>query len=502
MDHQSTRDWLRWDALVFAGGTLAASVWIGYHIRDLGFRIDQPAIGLDYAMGVFWWFVLAAGLIWLGGEDRKLLLTGWVAKFFVVLVAMLFYEQRYGLDAYHYFRTTVTGEHFMYLGIDWREEWYHIFRDPTRGLQEHYLGQGTDSMIRMVMFLSLIVGKYYHALKVVFAFFGLLGSYGFYRAVVVMLGQPVPIAFYWLTFFPSILFWSSILGKDPLIFMILGVVAYGAARMLVRGEVTGFVIVALGLILAFNIRPWTAMMAAVCLLIAVLLRRGHVMQRLMIILLMVPALYYAWEPIQKRFHIEDLKSVERLYVQLTEGQDVKSEWTAYTAEFGGSRRANEAMELAQQMQSGNLGQALPIVIFSGLFRPLPFDARNLFSGLAAVENSLLLLLVLLAVWRLKWSTVRDPVVIWAATYCVLWSTLHGAILLANFGAGVRYKLQMVPFMVMILFLLLHRQGYAKGAAGSEAAGAPATLATGRLQGCAGDVSTDAAHRWAPNRGDA
>lgn len=473
MDQRGLREWLRWDALVFMGGTLAAAVWIGYHIRDLGFRIDQPAIGLDYAMGVIWWIVLAVGLVWLGGVDRNLLLAGWLAKFFVVLVAMLFYEQRYGLDAYHYFRTTITGQHFMYQGVDWREEWYHVFRDPTRGLQENRLGQGTDNMIRMVMFLSLVVGKYYHALKVVFAFFGLLGSYAFYRAVVVMLGRSVPIAFYWLTFFPSILFWSSILGKDPLIFMILGLVAYGAARMLVRGELKGFFIASGGLILAFNVRPWTAVMAAGCLVLAVFLRRGHIIQRLAIVMIALPALLYAWEPIAKRFHIEDLKSVERLYVQLTEGQDVKSEWTAYTAEFGGSSRANEAMELAQQMQGGNLSRALPIVVFSGLFRPLPFDARNIFSGLAALENTLLLLLVLLAFWRLKWSTVRDPVVIWAVSYCVLWSTLHGAILLANFGAGVRYKLQMVPFMVMILFLLLHREGYAKGRAQERLGSEPA-----------------------------
>jgi hypothetical protein len=479
---QHTQDWLRWDTLIFFGGTVAAAVWIGYHIRDLGFRIEQPAIGLDYAMGVLWWIVLAVGLIWLGGEDRKLLLAAWLAKFFVVLVVMLFYEQRYGLDAYHYFRATVTGIHFMYPGIDWREEWYHLFRDPTRGLQEHRLGQGTDNMLRLVMLISLIAGKYYHALKIVFAFFGLMGAYAFYRAVVVMLGRPAPIAFYWLAFFPSILFWSSILGKDPLIFMILGIVAYGAARLLVRGEAKGFFIASGGFVLAFNVRPWTAVMAAGCLVLAVLIRRGHVIQRLAIVVLALPALLYAWEPIAKRFHIEDLKSVERLYVQLTEGQDVRSEWTAYTAEFGGSRRANEAMELAQQMQSGNLGQALPVVIFSGLFRPLPFDARNIFSGLAAVENTILLVLVLVALRRLKWSTVRDPVVIWAASYCVLWSALHGAILLANFGAGVRYKLQMVPFMIMVLFLLLHREGYAKGMVGANRVGAPGAVLPQRSLG--------------------
>lgn len=459
----TARDSLKAEVLVLLGLALTATVWIAYHIQDLGFRIGQPSIGLDYAMGVLWWAVLAVGLLWFGGEDRKLLLLGWVAKFFVVLVAMLFYEQRYGLDAYLYFKTSVTGEHWITPGYDWREEWY-LFTDPTRGEDTYRVGQGTEHMIRIVMLLSLIVGKYYHALKVVFAFFGLLGCWAFYRAVVVILGRRVPSAFYCLVFFPSILFWSSILGKDPLILLTLGIVAYGAARMLVRGEVAGFGIVGAGLFLAFNVRPWTALMAACGLVLAVLLQRGHILLRLTIVAVALPAFLFAWEPVQKRFEIEDMKSFERLYVKLTEGQDVKSEWTAYTAEFGGSRRAAEAMQVAEQMRSGNYRGVLPRVIFSGLFRPLPFDARNSFSGFAAVENTALLALVLLAIWRLRWTMIRDPVIVWAVFFCILWAALHGAIVMANFGAGVRYKLQMLPFMVIVLFLLLHPAGYAQGRA--------------------------------------
>lgn len=451
------------EVLVFLGLALAATVWIAYHIQDLGFRIGQPSIGLDYAMGVFWWTVLAFGLVWFGGEDRKLLLLGWVAKFFVVLVAMLFYEQHYGLDAYLYFKTSVTGENWITPGYDWREEWY-LFTDPTRGKDTYRVGQGTEHMIRIVMLLSFIVGKYYHALKVVFAFFGLLGCWAFYRAVVVILGRWVPSAFYCLVFFPSILFWSSILGKDPLILLTLGIVAYGGARMLVLGELKGFAIVCLGLFLAFNVRPWTALMAACGLVLAVLLQRGHISFRLTIVVVALPTFLFAWGPIQKRFEIEDMGSFEEVYVKLVEGQDVKSEWTAYLAEFGGSRRAAEAVQVAEQMRSGNYRGVLPHVIFSGLFRPLPWDARNIFSGLAAVENTALLVLVLMALWRLKWSTARDAVIIWAVSYSLLWAAFHGAILIANFGAGVRYKLQVLPFMVIVFFLLLHPEGYARGLA--------------------------------------
>jgi len=93
-----------------------------------------------------------------------------------------------------------------------------------------------------------------------------------------------------------------------------------------------------------------------------------------------------------------------------------------------------------------------------LFRPLPFEVRNAFSAMAALENCFLLFLVLVAMKRMEWEYLRHPMVLWSIFYSLVWAALYGAILLANFGTGVRYKLQVLPFMVMALFLVLHPQG--------------------------------------------
>ena len=453
---------VRWDHVALAGLALGATVWLALNLRQLSFRIDQPEIELDYAMGILWWSLIAFGLACLKGEDQPLLMKAWVVKFFVVLIFMLFYEQRYGLDANWYFKVTVTGEHPHYLGVDWRKEWF-LFRDPfeTQPDKKVALGHGTDNMIRLVMFLSTFTGPYYNALKVVFAFLGLLGSWAFYRAVVIALGQPVPVAFYWLAFFPSILFWSSILGKDPLIFLFLGLCAYGAARALIRGEPIGIPIIAVALFLTYNVRAWTAMMAGGTLIAALFFRRGYAVQRLALILVTVPALTIGWEPIKDVFHIKDWSSLEALFITLTEGQTVKSEWTIYQADFGGVQRTAGAEEVVEQIQRGNVGSALPVIIFSGLFRPLVFEARNGFMVISGLENACLLFLVLVAIKRFRWAYWQEPFVTWPILLSLLWATFYGAILLANFGAGVRYKLQVLPFMVIFLFLVLHPDGLAR-----------------------------------------
>jgi hypothetical protein len=452
---------VRWDHVALAGLALGATVWLALNLRLLSFRIDQPEIGLDYAMGILWWSLIAFGLACVKGEDQPLLMKAWVVKFFVVLIFMLFYEQRYGLDANWYFKVTVTGEHPHYLGVDWRKEWF-LFQDPFEGRVDttlkKKLSQGTDNMIRLVMLLSTFTGPYYSALKVVFAFFGLLGSWAFYRAVVVTLGRPVPVAFYWLAFSPSILFWSSILGKDPLMFLFLGVCAYGAARTLIRGEPIGIPIIAVALFLAYNTRTWTAMMAGGTLIAALFFRRGYALQRLALILVAIAVVTIGWEPVKDAFHIDDLSSVEALFITLTEGQTAKSEWTVYQAEFGGGQGTAGAEEIVAQIQSGNVGSAIPIIIFSGLFRPLPFEARNAFMVMSGLENACLLVLVLLAIKRFRRTYFQEPLVIWPIFLSLLWATFYGAVLLANFGAGVRYKLQVLPFMMIFLFLVLHPDG--------------------------------------------
>lgn len=101
-----------------------------------------------------------------------------------------------------------------------------------------------------------------------------------------------------------------------------------------------------------------------------------------------------------------------------------------------------------------------IILFGGLFRPLPFDVTNTMVGIAAVENSILLISTLVAFKYLRWAYLERPVLLWAITYTLTWAGGYGLVVLANFGGGMRYKLQMLPFTLLVLLLLLHREGRA------------------------------------------
>ncbi|HEY5014971.1 MAG TPA: hypothetical protein VIK61_19960, partial [Acidimicrobiia bacterium] len=108
----------------------------------------------------------------------------------------------------------------------------------------------------------------------VFSWLGFLGLFFFYRAFALAVphGDQRRYARL-LLFMPSLLFWSSAIGKEAWMTFTLGMVAYGAAKAFTRTPL-GFVYLALGLEGTERVRPHMALLILGGLLPAYLLRRA------------------------------------------------------------------------------------------------------------------------------------------------------------------------------------------------------------------------------------
>jgi hypothetical protein len=366
---------------------------------------------------------------------------------------MLFYEYKYrhNLDTFAYFNTVLTGQHDFYPGVDWfRESWIPSLTETaaTGTIQDSLIqSAGTENILRLSMIISQATGPYFHALKVVYAFLGFIGVWFVYRAVVVIVGRPSLPAFYGLMFYPSLLFWSSILGKDPVSLFFVGLYAYGGGLWLVRASPRGLVWVALALLGSYLLRPWMAVIEALSLLLATLVKFFGLLPSVLTGVFVVAFGLFFGSDISDR-----VKLIETSVLL-----DELATKAGGPANDPGSGAGLDFAE-AQDLLSSPLG--ILIILFSGLFRPLPFDVTNLMVALAAVENSLLLILTLVAFRYLRWAYLNRPVLLWALTYSLTWAGVYGLVVLANFGTGMRYKLQVLPFIVLFLFLLLNREGRA------------------------------------------
>lgn len=95
----------------------------------------------------------------------------------------------------------------------------------------------------------------------------------------------------------------------------------------------------------------------------------------------------------------------------------------------------------------------PKALFSGLFRPLPWEAHTIVQLLDAIENAIILTLTLFALTRINQLTgspyrlLIGSVLLYCLTLCVFL-----AMSTPNFGSLARYRVGFMPFFVLLITL--------------------------------------------------
>lgn len=369
----------------------------------------------DYAIGVLTALVLLVMILWwpIPAAHRRVLMLLWLVRTGVALGLMLAYEAQYGLDAAYY---------------------YLAGKSLSSPLAFVEFGRGTQNIQAIVGLLSYIDGSY-SMMKVIFSYIGLIAVYIFYRSAVISIGREMISLLYLLGMLPSLLFWTSILGKDPIVLLGIAIYSYGVAGMMARQKMSMFAYVVIGLAIASFIRIWLGLIFIIPLIAAyVLAGRSSIVTKVVFILIAVPGLLIALQGFSEQFSLETTQDL----VNTTES--ISSAWSR-----GGS---------AQEIQGGfnSIGSMIvfaPIGAFTALFRPLPFEVPNAFGLMAGTENAILLGLVVIGLMRRGFGWIRQPILLWAAGSLLVWGTIYGFVSYQNLGTAFRFRTQIAPILLLL-----------------------------------------------------
>lgn len=391
-------------------------------VMAMGLMIPSDDMASDYLKGVGWAFVLGCSIfLWpVSAGNKKLLLFGWLGKIVITLFLMLFYEGHYGLDSYNYFELSRT--------VDFKFSEFSFF---------HGLSQNMENIAQLHY---LLFPDSYHAMKVSFAMLGLIGIYLFYRSAVIFLGHEQPRLFYLMAFFPGIIFWSSILGKEPIVFFGIGLYTYGVSCWYRYKKFKYIIAICVGILTAMFIRQWLGMIMVAPMGIALLLGMRGLLSRFFFAIFSIIAGYLTIIPFLARFKIAAMEDVLKAADSTT---------TGFVTTAGGS---TQALNFDFSSPLG-LVSFLPYGAFTALFRPLPGEVLNPFGLLAGVESGILLVLLIIAVKRTSLSELKEPFILWATLFILIWAMVNGIVSSTNFGVGVRYKLQVLPVLLGLLLYL-------------------------------------------------
>ena len=92
----------------------------------------------------------------------------------------------------------------------------------------------------------------------------------------------------------------------------------------------------------------------------------------------------------------------------------------------------------------------PVALFSGLYRPMPFEISGFFPLLVSLENSVVLLLMAMALWKAGFRlTIKNSALLLLIIYIMILAVFI-AFSTPNFGTLSRFKVGYWPFFVFLI----------------------------------------------------
>jgi hypothetical protein len=328
------------------------------------------------------------------------------------------------------------------------------YHDPYQSYQDG-MNVGTQGLVYIVQYLRDTVGGTYLDFYLLFQAAGFLGITILLRVFEEIhdeLRLPHTPFLYALIAVPSLHFWSSALGKDGPCLLATSLALWASMRLPSRAKA---LIGALLLMLFF--RPHIALVAGAALSLAVVVGKGiPTYLRIVLLLVAVTGTGLAASTLESAYAV-DITSAESI------GQQFERRDNVLQSEDAGSTAVNASFTIR---------------LLSLLFRPLFFDAKELFALVASVESVFM-------IWMLLLLLLRAPDVfrlfrqVFFARFALIYAvgmTVFFAISYWNVGLGLRLKWTMLVPMYLVLLVAVVAVRAAKKRDRAEAASSEAFLA--------------------------
>ncbi|MGH9177592.1 MAG: hypothetical protein ACRD0N_03425, partial [Acidimicrobiales bacterium] len=281
----------------------------------------------------------------------------------------------------------------------------------------------------------------------VFSWLAFLGMYFFFRAFETALPGADRTRYAKLLFlFPTMIFWSSAMGKDAIMVFALGVGSFGAARLL-RQERGGAAVLAAGAVVALMVRPHMSLLLLCAVGLAVAVRRSAPSAVPGVKLVVLAALGLGTLAVAGK--VAEFVGVDSLNPSSV--SEVLDETEENTLADNQGQGTGDTFGSSVE-RSGSRGPLhFPRHVVTVLFRPFLFEARNGPAMVAAAEGTVMLALVVLARRRLvalPRLLRRHPYLLASLAYVIVAIYLFSSF--RNLGLLARQRVQLLPALLVLL----------------------------------------------------
>jgi hypothetical protein len=347
----------------------------------------------------------------------------------VALLILPYFAARNSADASYY-----DNQAGVVVGLIKSGDWWQIS-----------LNAGTDIVSFVTALIYLPFGPTAVGMTFLSGLLGFVGSLCFVGAGVASLPRKNLRGYaIFVMMLPSIVFWSTLFGKESWVFFGLGITALGIAQWFRDRKWSSLLKALIGLGVVCLFRPYVALATALAFALTALVSRERkaplsVTKTITVLLLMAPLIFFMWQSVSSMTGVTEV-SGESIVGRITDqgvntrlggGSDVA------TTEVHGTR------EFVYQLPAGAVRL---------LFRPFPWEATSPLMFLAALDN-LILIGILVVKHRNVMDTLRHLRTRPFAFFCVVLTIGLTVVFstIPNLGLLMREKTQITPFLYVLAF---------------------------------------------------
>jgi hypothetical protein len=371
-----------------------------------------------------------------------------------IFAGQLYLEKYNGGDTYSFFKdskvitqTASRNREIFFLlltGLHEKEHFAPYYKRMKTWNNEDIVYNDNKTIIRFHAFIGLFSKGFYFVHVVFFAFISLLGLNGIYKAARILCKQNAYLVLAAVFLVPGVIFWFSVASKESILIFAMGLFFYHCMRLLtVSKSMVNMAGMFMAGILFIHIKAYLLVLITPCLLAFtwVSVTNGKY-SLLKYLLIYIPCIIFffsisnlidGFDPLQilvmKRYNFESFVDYFQnvgSYIQLPE---ITADWQSIIL-------------------------SAPKAFLIVLTRPFPWESSNLLIIASAIENILIIAILIWGCIKINWSAIlkNSNFLLFCLFFTISLFVLIG-LTSPSLGAIVRYKVPALPFLCLIPLLI-------------------------------------------------